>query len=161
MCEDYIIMKGKKSKYLILFYDGVLNNKNMFNKDKDYSYVYSRNILYLKEIIEKYEITDLILGDYYDVYDKFFLYELLAQMIMNKIYVDIKFIHNKNHNKSQDVLNSINKYHINDNFVILGSFNDIYIYPFYNKYVKIDKYEGLERKYFYIIEKTLKYNYNL
>lgn len=154
-------MKGKKSKYLILFYDGVLNNKNMFNKDKDYSYVYSRNILYLKEVIEKYEITDLILGDYYDVYDKFFLYELLAQMIMNKIYVDIKFIHNKNHNKSQDVLNSIDKYHINDNFVILGSFNDIYIYPFYNKYVKIDKYEGLERKYFYIIEKTLKYNYNL
>ena len=154
-------MKNKESKYLILFYDGVLNNKDFLKKDDTYNYVYSENILSLKYIVEKSEITDLIFGDCCHVYERFFLDELLDQMVINKIYVDIKFIHNKNHNKSQDVLNSMNKYHINDNFVILGSFNDIYIYPFYNKYVKIDKYGGLERRYFYIIEKTLKYNYNL
>lgn len=152
-------MKGKKSKYLILFYDGVLNNKDFLKKDDTYNYVYSENILSLKYIVEKLEITDLIFGDCCHIYERFFLDELLDQMVINKIYVDIKSIHNKNHDKSQDVLNSINKYHINDNFVILGSFNDIYIYPFYNKYVKINKYTGLTNSDYDEIYRKFNLNY--
>lgn len=152
-------MKGKKSKYLILFYDGVLNNKDFLKKDNTYNYVYSENILSLKYIVEKLEITDLIFGDYCHIYDRFFLDELLDQMVINKIYVNLKRTYNKYHNKSYDIENIINNENLINNFVILGSFNDIYIYPFNSKYVKINKYAGLTNSDYDEIYKKFHLNY--
>lgn len=152
-------MKGKESKYLILFYDGVLNNKDFLKKDDTYNYVYSENILPLKYIVEKLEITDLIFGDCCHIYDRFFLDELLDQMVINKIYVNLKRTYNKYHNKSYDIENIINNENLINNFVILGSFNDIYIYPFNSKYVKINKYTGLTNSDYDEIYKKFHLNY--